>query len=132
MSRKQKQKKETKSSDNIAEELKPENVFKEEKKQKQKKKEKEKEKLMEELAKNCYDVRYLVVCKDDVVNVKVGRYWWTGKVLKVGNLGITVLNGAKLSTIALNKIASITILEEGEYKKKYKKLFKKVINDGVE
>jgi len=110
------------SENNIAKEISPEAITKSE----------IIEQLKKELLENCYPIRYLVICKDDKVMVRVGRYWWHGTVLKVGKLGITLLNDARKTSCALGKISTITILEEGEYSKKYREIFGTSISYGEE
>jgi len=121
-----KQKKKEENNINIAKELEPENVFKEEKPKKEKKQKKkvDVEKLKEQLKKKCTSIHYMIVCEGDRINVKAGRYWWTGTVVKAGNLGLVVDNGGNRATISRSKILSLTILEEGEWKKKYKKIYR--------
>jgi len=95
----------------------------------------EKEKEMEDRAKLkeiCYPVRYQYVCEGDKVLVKVGRYWYYGIVLRVGKLGLLLNNDNRKVTIALGKISTLTIVEEGDNHKKFIKVFGSDIDKGME
>lgn len=83
------------------------------------------EKIKEKLMESCTTVRYLVVCKDDEITVRVGRYFWQGKVLEAGKMGLVILNGNAEHSIALNKIGSITIINEGKYRKAFREVYGK-------
>jgi len=115
VSRKQKQKTGSSNDINISEEPKPEKVLH--------RKEGEKQKLIEELLERCGDILNLVVCEGDRVNVKAGRYWWSGEVLKIGKPGLVLDDHGKKVAINIGKITSVTILEEGKQGKKYREIF---------
>jgi len=115
VSRKQKQKTESSNDINITEEPKPEKVLQ--------RKEGEKQKLIEELNEKCGNILNLVVCEGDKVNVITGKYWWSGEILKVGKRGLILKEHGKEVTINIGKITSLTLLEEGKLRKKYRKIF---------
>jgi len=114
VSRKQKQKTESSNDINIAEEPKPEKVLQ--------RKEDDKQKLIKELNEKCEAILDMVVCEGDKVNVKSGRYWWSGEILKVGKSGL-ILKDSKEVAINIRKITSLTVLEEGKLRKKYREIF---------
>jgi len=95
----------------------------------------EKEKEVEDRAKLkeiCYPVRYQYICEGDKVLAKVGRYWYYGIVLRVGKLGLLLNNDNRKVTIALGKISTLTIIEEGDNHKKFIKVFGSDIDKGME
>ncbi|PMQ00716.1 MAG: hypothetical protein CBR30_09675 [Dictyoglomus sp. NZ13-RE01] len=94
--------------------------------------EKATDEIKKELNEKCKGVRYLVVCQDDEVVVRVGRYYWEGKVLEIGKLGMVILNGNEEHSIALNKIASITVVQDGKYRKAFREIYGKTTMRPVE
>jgi len=79
---------------------------------------KELRKLMEK----CSPIRDLTICVGDKVSVKVGRYWYVGEVLHVSKLSLVLLNNNREVALAIGKISTIAILEDGEYGKRWKEL----------
>jgi len=94
----------------------------------------EKEKEVEDRAKLkeiCYPVRYQYICEGDKVLAKVGRYWYYGVVLRVGKLGLLLNNDNRKVAIALGKISTLTIIEEGDNHKKFARIFGSDIEKGM-
>jgi len=82
----------------------------------------EKMKQLKELMEKCGSVRELVVCVGDKVSVKVGRYWYVGEVLHVSKLSLILLNNNREVALAIGKISTIAVLQDGEYGRKWKEL----------
>jgi len=82
----------------------------------------EKVKQLKQLMDKCSSIRELAVCVGDRISVKVGRYWYVGEVLHVSKLSLVLLNNNKEVAIAIGKISTVAILEDGEYGRKWKEL----------
>jgi len=82
----------------------------------------EKVKQLKELMEKCSSIRELVVCVGDRVSAKVGRYWYVGEVLHVSKLSLILLNNNREVALAIGKISTIAILQDGEYGRKWKEL----------
>jgi len=82
----------------------------------------EKVKQLKALMEKCSPIRELTVCVGDRVSVKVGRYWYVGEVLHVSKLSLILLNNNREVALAIGKISTVAILEDGEYGRKWKEL----------
>lgn len=61
----------------------------------------------------CGNVRGLTVCVDDEILVRVGRYYYSGKVINISKLSIVMLNSTSEVAIAIGKISVVEIIRRG-------------------
>jgi len=76
---------------------------------------------MQDILDRCMEIRMLLVCEDDEILLRVGRYWYSGRVTKVGKLGVVLANQGHEVAIALGKISVIEIINRGKWYYEYKK-----------